>query len=135
MAMSRSFGALSLTTWPPILSSPSEMSSSPATMRSAVDLPQPEGPTRIISSPSGTSRFKCLTASKPSPYRFVTSWNSISAISLEAPCLSLDCSGGQTRDDAPLEEQHEHEYGHGHDDGGRGDVAVGHGELRDAGEG
>ena len=39
--MSRSLGALSLMTWPPIFSSPSVMSSSPATIRSAVDFPQP----------------------------------------------------------------------------------------------
>ena len=44
MAMSRSFGALSLTTWPPIRSSPSVMSSSPAIMLSVVDFPQPDGP-------------------------------------------------------------------------------------------
>ena len=42
--MSRSLGAFSLTTSPPIRSSPSVMSSSPAIIRSAVDLPQPDGP-------------------------------------------------------------------------------------------
>ena len=41
MAMSRSFGAMSLTTLPPMRSSPSVMSSSPAIMFSVVDLPQP----------------------------------------------------------------------------------------------
>ena len=35
-------------------------------MRSAVDFPQPEGPTRIMNSPSATSRFMSFTASKPS---------------------------------------------------------------------
>ena len=44
MAMSRSFGVRSLTTRPPIEIVPSEISSSPATMRSAVVLPQPDGP-------------------------------------------------------------------------------------------
>ena len=54
---------ISLTTSPPIRSSPSVMSSSPAIIRSAVDLPQPEGPTRITNSPSSISRFMSLTAS------------------------------------------------------------------------
>ena len=37
-------------------------------MRSVVDLPQPEGPTRIMNSPSAMSRLMSLTALKPSPY-------------------------------------------------------------------
>ena len=66
--MSRSFGALSLTTLSPIRSSPPVMSSSPAIIRSAVDLPQPEGPTRITNSPSSIVRLMSFTASKPSGY-------------------------------------------------------------------
>ena len=54
------------TIWPSIRSSPEVMSSRPAIIRSAVDLPQPDGPTRIMNSPSLTSRFICLTASVPS---------------------------------------------------------------------
>jgi hypothetical protein len=50
----------------PIFSSPSVMSSSPAIIRSAVDFPQPDGPTRIMNSPSLMSRSIALTASKPS---------------------------------------------------------------------
>src|SRR5882672_7518151 len=50
--MSRSFGATLFTTRPPILTSPPEISSRPATMRSSVLLPQPEGPTRTQNSPS-----------------------------------------------------------------------------------
>ena len=42
------------------------MSSSPAIMRSAVDFPQPDGPTRIMNSPSLMPRFMSFTASKPS---------------------------------------------------------------------
>ncbi len=61
--MSRSFGALSFTTSSPMRSSPSEMSSSPAIIRSAVDLPQPDGPTRITNSPSSIVRFMSFTAS------------------------------------------------------------------------
>jgi hypothetical protein len=44
--------------------SPSLMSSSPAIIRRAVDLPQPDGPTRIMNSPSRISRFMSFTALK-----------------------------------------------------------------------
>jgi hypothetical protein len=43
---------LSLTTRLPMAMSPPEISSSPATMRNSVDLPQPEGPTMTTNSPS-----------------------------------------------------------------------------------
>jgi len=66
MAMSRSFGALSFTTLPPIFSSPEVMSSRPAIMLRVVDLPQPDGPTRMTNSPSWMSRLKSSTASDPS---------------------------------------------------------------------
>ena len=52
MAMSRSFGGRSLTTRSPIEIVPAVISSSPAMDRSAVDLPQPDGPTRTMNSPS-----------------------------------------------------------------------------------
>jgi hypothetical protein len=45
MAMSRSFGGMSLTIRPPISIVPALDRSSPATMLSSVDLPQPDGPT------------------------------------------------------------------------------------------
>ncbi len=50
--MSRSLGATWFTTRPPMEIVPSVMSSSPATIRSVVDLPQPEGPTSTRNSPS-----------------------------------------------------------------------------------
>ena len=53
MAMSRSFGATPLTTLEPILISPAVISSRPAIMRSSVDFPHPEGPTRMTNAPSG----------------------------------------------------------------------------------
>ncbi len=65
MAMSRSFGATSLTTRSPIFSVPALMSSSPAIMRNRVDLPQPDGPTSTISSPSATSKLAPCTATWP----------------------------------------------------------------------
>ena len=45
MAISRAFGAADVTTRPPIKLSPLWTTSRPASMRSAVDLPDPEGPT------------------------------------------------------------------------------------------
>ena len=41
-------------------------------MFSAVDLPQPDGPTNTMNSPSAMFRFRSLTASVPSGYRLVT---------------------------------------------------------------
>ena len=51
--MSRSAGSMSLTTRSPIRISPEVMVSMPAIMRSSVDLPQPDGPTRTQKCPSG----------------------------------------------------------------------------------
>ena len=48
--------------------SPEVMSSRPTIIRSSVDFPQPEGPTRIMNSPSATSMLTSFTAGKPSPY-------------------------------------------------------------------
>src|SRR5205085_10170475 len=64
--MSRSFGGTSLTTSPPIMMSPSEMSSSPAIILSVVDLPQPDGPTSTTNSWSAISRSMPRTASTSS---------------------------------------------------------------------
>jgi hypothetical protein len=50
----------------PILISPSLISSSPASIRSAVVLPHPDGPTSTISSPSWISRSRSWTACVPS---------------------------------------------------------------------
>ena len=63
MAMSRSAGSISLTTRSPILTVPAEIVSSPAISRSNVDLPQPEGPTSTMKSPSEMSREMPFTAS------------------------------------------------------------------------
>src|SRR5512137_2597426 len=79
--MSRSIGSMSLTTRLPIEISPELMRSSPATIRSSVDLPQPEGPTMTTNSPSSTSMVTpwiTLTA----PKVFLTSRNDTPAIVL-----------------------------------------------------
>src|SRR5918994_7516676 len=125
--MSRSLGAFSLTTSSPIRTCPSVMSSSPAIIRSAVDLPHPDGPTRMMNSPSPTSRLMCFTASVPSGNRLVTSSITISAISLS---LSLHGTRRQAGHDTALEDQHEDDDRHGHDHPGRGDVPGRLGELR-----
>ena len=52
MATSRSFGGRLLTTRSPMRISPAVMFSSPAIIRSKVDLPQPDGPTSTTNSPS-----------------------------------------------------------------------------------
>ena len=70
MAMSRSFGATLFTTRPPMAISPSVMFSSPAIMRSRVDLPQPDGPTRMTNSPSSISTLTpCSTSVVPKRLR------------------------------------------------------------------
>src|SRR5919204_3696068 len=71
MAMSRDCGATLLTTRSPIRIRPSETRSSPASIRNAVVLPQPEGPTSTMNSPSSTSSTRSLTA-VVSPNFFVT---------------------------------------------------------------
>ena len=55
--MSRSLESTSLTTFSSIAIVPPVISSSPASMRSSVDLPQPDGPTRTTNSPSWMSKL------------------------------------------------------------------------------
>ena len=58
--MSRSAGSSSFTRLSPIRISPSVTVSSPAIMRSRVDLPQPDGPTSTTKSPSGIDEVDAL---------------------------------------------------------------------------
>src|SRR6476620_2738366 len=71
MAMSRCCGATLLTTRSPTRIRPSDTFSRPASMRRAVVLPQPDGPTSTMNSPSATSSRRSLTAAA-SPKVFVT---------------------------------------------------------------
>src|SRR3982074_3973100 len=87
--MSRSFGGTSLTTSPPIMMSPSVISSRPAVMRSVVDFPQPDGPTSTTNSWSAMSRSMPRTASTSS-YFLTTLRNVTSAMS-----STLCRTGGQ----------------------------------------
>src|SRR6185503_11410809 len=62
MATPRARGGISLTTSPPINKSPLVCCSSPQMMRRNVVLPQPEGPSNTMNSPSGTASEMPLTA-------------------------------------------------------------------------
>src|SRR5687767_3146695 len=124
--------------------SPLVMSSRPTIIRSSVDLPQPDGPTRIMNSPSAMSRLTSLTAGKPSPYCLTMFFISMEAIGPRPlggsvrngvwERSALDGAVGEAGDDAPLEEQHERDDGNGHDDGRRRDGPRGVDELGRTGE-
>src|SRR5512134_3265290 len=105
MATSRSFGCTSLTTRSPIESCPSEGSSSPAIMRSAVDLPQPDGPTNTMNSWSWIARSR-FSITLTSPKRLAMPWNAMRAIALPRPPLHL--SGGLAHEHARLPCRHRH---------------------------
>ena len=63
MATPRSDGSKSVTSSPPISTWPALGSSSPEIVRSSVDLPHPDGPTKTTNSPSLTSRLTFLITS------------------------------------------------------------------------
>ena len=70
MATSRSLGGSALTTRLPMAISPDVMFSSPAIMRSSVDLPQPDGPTSTTNSLSAMSTLTpCSTSTEPNALR------------------------------------------------------------------
>src|SRR6187431_81110 len=91
--MSRSLGGTLLTTRSPMRRTPSEISSSPAIIRSDVVLPQPDGPTRTMNSPSWISRFRSLTATT-SPYFFQT-WSNVT-VAMRASLLKLPTMTSRT---------------------------------------
>src|SRR2546421_2866978 len=101
--MLRSFGGTSVTSSPPISTSPSLTSSSPAIMRSVVLLPQPEGPTSTTNSLSAISRSMPRTA-KVSSY-FLTRLRSVTC----AIAFPLGCARRQTGDVIVHEESVDHE--------------------------
>src|SRR5205085_8807974 len=70
MAMSRSLGWTLLTTRSPIEIVPEVMVSSPASNRSRVDLPQPDGPTSTTNAPSSIGTVTpCRTSNPPTGLR------------------------------------------------------------------
>src|SRR5919109_1725472 len=80
--MSRSFGDRSVTWMSSMRISPAVTSSSPARSRRIVDLPQPDGPTSTMNSPSRISSETSSTATTSSSNTFVTPSRTIVAISL-----------------------------------------------------
>ena len=62
MLTSRSFAALPVTSAPPIRMRPSLADSRPATRRSVVVLPQPDGPSSVTSWPASTRNDTASTA-------------------------------------------------------------------------
>src|SRR5262245_36962492 len=84
MAMSRSRGRTSLTSLPSISIRPLSMSSSPAMVRSSVDLPQPEGPTSTANSPEETLRSMPRSTST-GPKRLCSPWMVSSAMAALSP--------------------------------------------------
>src|SRR5581483_7890484 len=81
MAISRSRGARLSTSFSPIRTWPPLIPSSPARIRRAVVLPDPDGPTRTTNCPSATSKENPSSA-MVSPNCFLTSSNEIAAIHL-----------------------------------------------------
>src|SRR5690554_4134573 len=83
MATLRSFGGRSFTTRSPMMMRPSEISSRPATMRMAVDLPQPDGPTTTRNSSLSISMLNLSTEGVSLPgYTLVTLSKMIRAIGM-----------------------------------------------------
>src|SRR6516165_8108432 len=119
--MSRSLGGTSLTTRSPIVTVPALMSSSPATILRAVDLPQPDGPTSTMNSPSVMFRLKSLTAFAPPGYTLST-WSMTMRAIRRLPCgrLSLHRARRQPGNDPALEGDDEDDDWNGHDHGRRG---------------
>ena len=74
--MPRFWGGTGVTSSPPITTEPASGCSSPATIRSSVDFPEPDGPSRATSDPSGTSSETSSSAVKPAN-RFETELTSI----------------------------------------------------------
>src|SRR6202012_3795017 len=73
--MSRSLGWTLLTTRSPIEMVPEVMFSRPASIRSRVDLPQPDGPTSTTNSPSSIGTVTpCRTSKAPNDLRTSRIW-------------------------------------------------------------
>src|SRR4029079_13257182 len=77
--MSRSFESTSFTGLPSMATVPAVISSRPASMRRSVDLPQPEGPTSTMNSPSRMSN-EMPWMTFVAPKAFSTLWNETDAM-------------------------------------------------------
>src|SRR5438094_8135578 len=97
--MSRSFDSTSLTSRPSIAIVPPLISSSPASILSSVDLPQPDGPTSTMNSPSAMS--------KPMPWITFVLPKDFSMLANDTDAMrdssALHCAGRQAADHVALE--------------------------------
>src|ERR1700750_3080550 len=93
--MSRSLGWTLLTTRSPIEMVPEVMFSRPASMRSKVELPQPEGPTRTTNSPSSIGiDTPCRTSKLPNDLRTSRIWtDDIHFLPQNFPAAYDECHG------------------------------------------
>src|SRR5882762_1775777 len=115
MATSRSRGCRWVTSRSAIVIVPEVTDSNPANMRNDVDLPQPDGPTRTVNDPSGSSRFRSLTTDVERKDLF-TPENRTIATSSESPLfLELHRAAADALHQAALNEEA------GDDDGDDGD--------------
>src|SRR5215207_5800793 len=121
--MSRSREDSVLTTRSPIVIVPLLMSSSPATIRSAVLLPQPDGPTRTRNSPSAMSRSRSRTAWNPFSYCLLTLSRITCAIGLSFARGQRGSGDPPDSERGPVAGQADEAVGTG---GQRGAVAVRH---------
>src|SRR3954453_8842603 len=119
MARLRSRGARSLTFLPPMTMSPEVMSSRPTIIRSRVDFPQPDGPTRIMNSPSWTSMLTSFTAGEPAPLCLA-----MFPMSMEAIRSPLHRAGREAGDDLALEQQDNDDDRDRDHHGGGGELTV-----------
>src|SRR6476619_3061883 len=100
--MSRSFGAIFVTSRSPMKICPSLTSSRPASIRRVVDLPHPDGPTSTMNSPSSISRSIPGTAGLSAPgYQRCAFWKLTVAMfvspSPAGTCRTIRCEVEVTR--------------------------------------
>src|SRR5438094_9703220 len=108
--MSRSLGGRSLTSRSPMWISPAVISSNPASIRSVVDLPHPEGPTRTMNSLSRMWRVTSLTACTSSYFLLRSFIITCAMVSLPLP--SAFHGPGRARDVVLHEERVDEGDGH-----------------------
>src|SRR5262249_31893461 len=128
----------SVTSRPPIDTVPVVAASSPAMIRSSVDFPEPDGPTRTSISPSATSSAMSSSALTPPSNSLLTPASWMPSI---ANLLLLDRPTQHSLDEATVEEQVNDEDRQRDEQGGGGDpgdigaeaaVEVGEAERRGA---
>src|SRR5215218_2832716 len=100
MAILRALGGSSLTTRPPMSTSPSVGCSSPAMVRSSVVLPHPDGPRRTRYSPSSVARSTPSTACTRPPSNCLTSFlTSTTTVTTRSLLAADEAAGPPLRED------------------------------------